>query len=144
MRGKGGRRYYRPRDIDFIRGVKTLLHGKNFTIKKVKETIIKKGKEFMPFEERKVVLENINCVDKVIGFEDDDLGSCINALKLIKNMFPNDEIIFANGGDRNLENIPEMTEEGVQFLFGIGGNFKKNSSSSILDEWVDFIQKNKG
>ena len=64
--------------------------------------------------------------------------------KLIKNMFPNDEIIFANGGDRNQENIPEMTEEGIQFLFGIGGNFKKNSSSSILDEWVDFIQKNKG
>ena len=47
MRGKGGRRYYRPRDIDFLRGVKALLHGKNFTIKKVKETIIKKGKEFI-------------------------------------------------------------------------------------------------
>ena len=47
MRGKGGRRYYRPRDIDFLRGVKTLLHGENFTIKKVKETIIKKGKEFI-------------------------------------------------------------------------------------------------
>ena len=47
MRGKGGRRYYRPRDIDFLRGVKTLLHGKNFTIKKVKETIIKRGKEFI-------------------------------------------------------------------------------------------------
>ena len=65
--------------------------------------IEKKGKEFMPFEERKVVLENISCVDQVIGFEDDDLGSCINALKSIKNMFPNDEIIFANGGDRNRE-----------------------------------------
>ena len=98
----------------------------------------------MPFEERKVVLENISCVDQVIGFEDDDLGSCINALKSIKNMFPNDEIIFANGGDRNRDNIPEMIEECIQFLFGIGGNFKKNSSSSILDEWVDFIQKNKG
>ena len=36
----------------------------------------------MPFEERKVVLENISCVDRVISFEDDDLGSCINALKL--------------------------------------------------------------
>ena len=47
MRGKGGRRYYRPRDIDFLRGVKTLLHGENFTIKKVKEAIIKKGKEFI-------------------------------------------------------------------------------------------------
>ena len=47
MRRKGGRRYYRPRDIDFLRGLKALLHGENLTIKKVKETIIKKGKEFV-------------------------------------------------------------------------------------------------
>ena len=47
MRRKGGRRYYRPRDIDFIRGLKELLHKKNHTIKKVKDTIIKKGKEFI-------------------------------------------------------------------------------------------------
>ena len=47
MRREGGRRYYRPRDIDFIRGLKDLLHKKNHTIKKVKETIIKKGKEFI-------------------------------------------------------------------------------------------------
>tara|TARA_B100001093_G_C26308337_1_gene792502 strand:+ start:76 stop:519 length:444 start_codon:yes stop_codon:yes gene_type:complete len=106
--------------------------------------IKKKGKEFMPFEERKIILENIRSVDQVIGFEDDDLGSCINALKSIKDMFPNDEIIFANGGDRNKENIPEMSEKGVQFLFGVGGNFKRNSSSSILDKWVNFVQKNKG
>ena len=106
--------------------------------------IKKKGKFFMPFEERKIILENLICVDQVIDFEDDDSGSCINALKSIKNMFPNDEIIFANGGDRNKENIPEMTEEDIQFVYGIGGNFKRNSSSSILDEWVDFAQKNKG
>ena len=47
MRRKGGRRYYRPRDIDFIRGLKDLLHTKNHTIKKVKDTIIKRGKEFI-------------------------------------------------------------------------------------------------
>ena len=55
MRGKGGRRYYRPRDIDFLRGVKTLLHEKNFTIKKVKETIIKKGKEFIVVRPNEVI-----------------------------------------------------------------------------------------
>ena len=47
MRRKGGRRYYRPRDIDFLRGLKNLLHEKNHTIKKVKDTIIKKGKDFI-------------------------------------------------------------------------------------------------
>ena len=47
MRKKGGRRYYRPGDIDFLKGLKALLHGENLTIKKVKETIIKKGKKFV-------------------------------------------------------------------------------------------------
>ena len=104
----------------------------------------KKSKPFMPFFERKIILENLSFVDEVISFDDDDLGSCINALEKVKSMHPDDEVIFANGGDRNKENIPEMIEEGIQFLFGIGGNFKKNSSSSILDQWTDFVQKNKG
>ena len=63
MRGKGGRRYYRPRDIDFLRGVKTLLHGKNFTIKKVKETIIKKGKEFIVARPNEAI-DNYSTVEK--------------------------------------------------------------------------------
>ena len=28
-------------------------------------------------------------------------------------MYPDDDIIFANGGDRNKENIPEMSVEGI-------------------------------
>ena len=47
MRRKGGRRYYRPSDIDFLIGLKALLYEENFTIKKVKETITKKGKKFI-------------------------------------------------------------------------------------------------
>ena len=96
----------------------------------------KKGKEFMPFNERKSVLESISGVDKVIGFQDDDLGSCINALEKIKKEYPNDEIIFCNGGDRGKENIPEMTLKGINFKFSIGGDDKKNSSSWILKNWA--------
>ena len=77
----------------------------------------KKGKEFMPFSERKSVLESISGVDSVIDFQDDDLGSCINALEKIKSEYPNDEIIFCNGGDRGKENIPEMTVKGINFRF---------------------------
>ena len=55
----------------------------------------KKGKAFMPFEERKIIIENLTFVDEVIDFEDDDLGSCIKGLEKIKSMYPNDEIIFA-------------------------------------------------
>ena len=95
----------------------------------------KKGKEFMPFEERKSILENIKNVDEVVGFKDDSIGSCINALEKIKAKFPNDEIIFCNGGDRGRENIPEMTVSGIKFEFSVGGDDKKNSSSWILKNW---------
>jgi mannose-1-phosphate guanylyltransferase/mannose-1-phosphate guanylyltransferase/mannose-6-phosphate isomerase len=50
-------------------------------------------------------------------------------------MYPEHHIIFANGGDRTAENIPEMSEPGVEFVFGVGGEDKKNSSSWILEEW---------
>ena len=43
----------------------------------------KKGKPFMPFSDRKQILENIKDVDKVIGFKDDQVGSCINGLEII-------------------------------------------------------------
>ena len=95
----------------------------------------KKGKEFMPFEERKSILENIKNVDEVLGFEDDNLGSCIMALEEIKAKFPDDEIIFCNGGDRGKENIPEMSVSGITFEFSVGGDDKKNSSSWILKNW---------
>tara|TARA_A200000113_G_scaffold4981_1_gene5421 strand:- start:1381 stop:1848 length:468 start_codon:yes stop_codon:yes gene_type:complete len=57
MRRKGGRRYYRPRDIDFLRGLKDLLHEKNHTIKKVKDTIAQKGKEFVISQPSKRMIE---------------------------------------------------------------------------------------
>ena len=70
--------------------------------------IQKKKKVFMNIEERKNILLNIECVDEVVTFNDDDMGSCIDALEKIKNKYPNDKIIFCNGGDRNKNNIPEM------------------------------------
>ena len=95
----------------------------------------KKEKEFMPFSERKSILESIKYVDEVIEFEDDDMGSCINALEKIKNTYSEDIITFCNGGDRCKDNIPEMSVEGIFFQFGVGGDDKLNSSSWILKNW---------
>ena len=95
----------------------------------------KKGKFFMPFEERKKIIENLQMVNEVIGFDDDHSGSCINALEEIKSQYPDDEIIFCNGGDRNNSNIPEMVVSGIKFEFSVGGDNKANSSSWILKDW---------
>ena len=97
--------------------------------------INKKKKFFLPFDERKVILENLSMIDEVIAFNDDEKGSCIHALASIKQKYHNDEVIFCNGGDRTNKNIPEMALEGIKFEFGVGGNEKKNSSSWILKDW---------
>ena len=89
----------------------------------------------MPFNERKIVIENLSSVDMVIDFMDDDKGSASNAIIKLQEMYPDDEIVFANGGDRDKTNIPEMAVNGVDFAFGIGGDYKKNSSSWILKKW---------
>lgn len=96
----------------------------------------KKGKEFMPFMERKTILEELKNVDLVLGFIDDEMGSCINGLTELKNLYPNDELIFCNGGDRTNENIPEMEVSNIAFKFSVGGDIKLNSSSWILKNWA--------
>lgn len=101
----------------------------------------KKSKFFMPFFERKAIVENLACVDLVVDFEDDELGSATNALIKVKEMYPDDQIIFANGGDRNKENIPEMSVDNIIFQFGVGGDDKKNSSSWILKNWQYYHEK---
>lgn len=95
----------------------------------------KKGKAFMPFSERKIILESMAFVDEVLDFTDDEIGSCINGLMKVKALYPNDEIIFCNGGDRGSDNIPEMQLDGITFMFSTGGNNKINSSSWILKNW---------
>jgi|TARA_B110000971_G_scaffold137859_1_gene140961 cytidyltransferase-like protein len=96
--------------------------------------IRKKDRAFMPFEERAAIVQAMGCVDEVIAFDDSD-GTAIDCLEQVKKLYPLDTIVFANGGDRTSENIPEMAVEGVEFDFGVGGTNKKNSSSWILKEW---------
>lgn len=100
----------------------------------------KKGSCFMPFNERKLVIEHLMMVSCVISFEDDDHGSATNALLKVKKMYPNDKIIFANGGDRSQANVPEMAVDGIGFAFSVGGDDKKNSSSWILKRWKNYTE----
>jgi len=94
----------------------------------------KKGKPFMPISERFALVSELACVDEVIIYNDNDNSSC-DAIQLIKDRYPAEHIIFANGGDRTKENIPEMVFDDVEFVFGVGGEDKKNSSSWILEDW---------
>ena len=95
----------------------------------------KKGQAFMSWRERMVVLDNLHMTDDVIAFDDSD-GTAIDAIRKTKEKYPEaTSIVFANGGDRTQDNIPEMVFDDVEFVFGVGGEDKANSSSWILAEW---------
>jgi D-beta-D-heptose 7-phosphate kinase/D-beta-D-heptose 1-phosphate adenosyltransferase len=96
----------------------------------------KKGRSFMPFEERIQIIQALRGVRYAIPFNDKD-DSAKDAIYWARKVFPDNKIIFANGGDRNLNNIPEMdvVDDNIEFVFGVGGEDKANSSSWILEEW---------
>jgi mannose-6-phosphate isomerase-like protein (cupin superfamily) len=88
----------------------------------------------MPWLERSNIVANLKPVDQALAFNDND-GTACDLLYKVKELYPNSRIIFANGGDRTRENIPEMTVPDVEFVFAVGGENKANSSSWILEEW---------
>jgi D-beta-D-heptose 7-phosphate kinase/D-beta-D-heptose 1-phosphate adenosyltransferase len=91
----------------------------------------KKGKRFMPQEERAEIIKALLCVDEVYVHESeaDDVSEALRILK------PH---IFANGGDRiDTASIPEAhvcDELGIEMLFNVGGG-KIQSSSWLLSAY---------
>jgi cytidyltransferase-like protein len=92
----------------------------------------KKGFVFMEFGERAEILASIKGVIKVSGVDDSDNTVC-EAIHRLKPDY------FANGGDRGRNNTPEQTlcdEIGVEMLWGIGGENKANSSSTLVERVI--------
>jgi len=101
--------------------------------------IQKKGKEFLPYKEREMIMNALKSVIDVIAFDDSD-KTCIDGIRKAIEKYPNRKIKFANGGDRNdnTSPLPEKVyceQNKVKVLWGIGGDNKANSSSWILKKW---------
>lgn len=99
----------------------------------------KKGKEFLNFNERKIIMLALKYVIDVIDFNDSD-NTCIEGIKKAIIKYSKKNIIFANGGDRNSSTTPETLfckNNNIQMIWEIGGNKKSNSSSWILKKWSE-------
>jgi mannose-6-phosphate isomerase-like protein (cupin superfamily) len=98
----------------------------------------KKGRAFMPYTERAAVIGNLEVVYQVLELED-SCGTGADGIRQARLLYPDATIIFANGGDRGAGNVPEQevfaNDPNVKFEFGVGGDWKQNSSRWILDEW---------
>ena len=93
----------------------------------------RKGYVFMNEQERKEVVAAISSVDGVIITGHRRNTKDISVSAELKKLRPD---IFANGGDRTENNIPEINvcrEIGCKMVFNVGHGGKVQSSSRLLE-----------
>ena len=124
--------------IDYLNAAATLGDRLVVGINSDEWLIRKKGAVFMPRQDRANIIRALRVVDTVMFFNDADDTAC-HAIERALRMWPGAHVIFANGGDRTFENIPEAKKFGdhlgVSFAFDVGGD-KAESSSKLLKRWV--------
>ena len=89
----------------------------------------KKGFVFMSETERKEVIENFTAVDEVIISNHSESDADVSICRELEALKPH---IFANGGDRKDDNIPEYVlcnDLGITMHFEVGRGGKVQSSS---------------
>jgi D-beta-D-heptose 7-phosphate kinase/D-beta-D-heptose 1-phosphate adenosyltransferase len=89
----------------------------------------KKGFVFMPEDQRKELIEAMRMVDRVVLTEHAEGTTDMSVCEALRAVRPD---IFANGGDRFADNIPEAIvckELGIETVFNIGHGGKVQSSS---------------
>lgn len=89
----------------------------------------KKGEAFMPEEQRKEIVEAIKGVDRVVLTKHEENPEDMSVCEALREIQPD---IFANGGDRFADNIPEAQlakEIGMELVFNVGQGGKVQSSS---------------
>ncbi len=97
------------------------------------QQIAKKGKLIIDEADRLRIVEALRLVDHAfIAIDEDRTVSA--SLRKIAADFPDHQLIFANGGDREKGFVPEAAiceQHGIEMLFGVGGDAKADSSSRI-------------
>ncbi|MFA6252705.1 MAG: adenylyltransferase/cytidyltransferase family protein [Patescibacteria group bacterium] len=94
----------------------------------------KKGYVFMREKERKEIIEAFAVVDKVVITKHPKNPKDMSVCTALRQVKPD---IFANGGDRKLDNIPEVQvckEIKCQMIFNVGKGGKVQSSSWLVNK----------
>lgn len=104
------------------------------------QQVMKKDKIILDQENRMRLMSALKLVDEVVLSVDDDPGQS-KTLRKLRQMYPNDELIFANGGDRDsTKALPEneaaaCVECGITAVFGVGSHeVEKRDSSTRINQ----------
>jgi len=124
--------YFNPLHVghlDYIREAKLLGEWLIVIVNNDKQVKLKGSKPFMNEKERIEIVSQIKGVDEVVLSTDEDSTVC----KTLSYLKPD---IFANGGDRKEDNVPESgicKAMRIKEVYNIGGK-KVQSSSKLLRE----------
>lgn len=106
-----------------------ILNNDNWLVKKKRHI-------FMLQEERRQIIGALKPVDRVVLTEHKPGTEDLSICRELKKLKPD---IFANGGDRNKNNIPEVAicnKIGCKMVFNVGQSGKIQSSSWLLEKYV--------
>ena len=95
---------------------------------------IKKTKSFMSQSDRIKIIHSIKYVDAAMISVDEDKTVC-RTLERIAQIYTHHDIIFANGGDRNQEEIPEAEtcrKYNIKMVDGLGEKIRSSSDYTGL------------
>jgi cytidyltransferase-like protein len=102
------------------------------------QQVLKKGKVILDEENRLRLIRALRIVDEAVLSIDED-QTVIKTLEMLAKKYPDDQLVFANGGDRDGERaIPESEtahKYNIELVFGVGtdirGLVKPDSSTRI-------------
>lgn len=106
-----------------------------------KAQLLKKGKIILDEDNRARLMGALRQVDEVMISVDEDLGQAVT-LRTIREKYSEDDLIFANGGDRepNKHALPEnemraCLDCNIQTVFGVGSHeVEKRDSSTRINQ----------
>ena len=116
--------------IDYFKRAKELGDLLLVIVNNDEQAALKKGRAFMPADERIQIIKELKCVDLVVKSIDIDR----TVIKTLGSLFPIPKY-FCNGGDQNNNTIPETQvclERGIELRDGFGN--KIQSSSWLIEK----------
>ncbi len=120
--------------LDMIEAAATMGDKLIVIVNNDKQQKIKKGKIILDEQNRARLISALKAVDEVVIAVDDD-PTVIKSLELVRKKYPDDDLIFGNGGDRVSTKVtpetPVCKKLGIKMVFGVGSITKADSSTRI-------------
>jgi glycerol-3-phosphate cytidylyltransferase/D-beta-D-heptose 7-phosphate kinase/D-beta-D-heptose 1-phosphate adenosyltransferase len=135
--------YFNPIHIGHLRMIQAARELAPYVVVIVnndRQQLLKKGRILMTEDDRLAIVAELRSVDEAFVAVDDD-ATVVASLRRVRERYPDAELLFCNGGDRDPDQDAVPTGEarladeiGLQLVYGVGGEHKADSSSRINEE----------